>query len=232
MKKILLAVGLSFLAFILGFAGIYFAMPSLNPDLVSKTRHQLDSLSLLNTDVQNLDSTEVDTLRLLLSPLDSLQNQNRAWQDTLQLQEVTISNLEDSLRQAHKRMNTMEEGQSNLLSRINELIKRLDSLEAKRAEAKGLSTTLPKLETKELSAILGQLDMNVLQMLYAEASERNRPIILASLPADRAAGLVRRLFNVSDSPPLPPTEQTPTDTTDTKDTKAETTAGSESLLPV
>jgi hypothetical protein len=63
----------------------------------------------------------------------------------------------------------------------------------RQAEAQALSGTLSKLEDAELRAILQRLDLDVVEMLYAASSARNRTRLLQALPSDRAARFVRYL---------------------------------------
>lgn len=63
----------------------------------------------------------------------------------------------------------------------------------RRAEAQALSGTLSKMEDDELAAILQRLDLEVVEMLYAGSSARNRTRLLQALSAERAARFVRYL---------------------------------------
>ena len=212
MKKALIAVAVSLVAFVIGFAGIYLAMPSIAPATVETAQHQLDSLktyvfagdstlAAMDSLASVLDSLDVAILRAdLEQALDSTQN-------TLDSQKETITLLEDSLKGAYMRLASLESDQSALLEQINGLNERLKTLEAQRVEVQDLSATIPKLKDKELKAILQQLDLNVLEMLYAEASGRNRTKMLQALPADRAANLVNFILDVPTSSGTPTPEE-------------------------
>ncbi|MEP0548548.1 MAG: hypothetical protein ABJF88_16555 [Rhodothermales bacterium] len=78
----------------------------------------------------------------------------------------------------------------------------------RQAEAQALSGTLSKLEDAELRAILTRLDLEVVEMLYAASSARNRTRLLQALPSDRAARFVRYLTTGSagDDAPAPVAE--------------------------
>jgi Mg/Co/Ni transporter MgtE len=71
-------------------------------------------------------------------------------------------------------------------------------MERRREEASRMTGTLTKLEDKELSAVLEQLDLAVLETLYIEATGRNRTRLLQAMPAERAALVVRGLVSPAD----------------------------------
>lgn len=73
----------------------------------------------------------------------------------------------------------------------------------RQAEAQALSGTLSKLEDAELRAILQRLDLEVVEMLYAASSARNRTRLLQALPSDRAARFVRYLTTGSAGADVP-----------------------------
>ena len=219
MKKIITIVAIAIPAFILGFIGIYFAMPMLAPERVEETQHMLDSLRAQTSMAGIEDSTLIalqyhafgiitDSLGASLVRLDSSVHQS------ILQQERTIASLRDSLNMAHQKLMTTEKETSELRRVIDDLSERLKAIEAQRVEVKDLSATLPKLEVGELAPILQGLDMMVLEMLYTEASGRNRTKILQSLSSDRAARFVRQLVTgkVVEEPPPPETEDGPSST--------------------
>lgn len=77
----------------------------------------------------------------------------------------------------------------------------------RQAEAQALSGTLSKLEDAELRAILQRLDLDVVEMLYAASSARNRTRLLQALPSDRAARFVRYLTTGSAGADAPVAER-------------------------
>jgi Mg/Co/Ni transporter MgtE len=79
------------------------------------------------------------------------------------------------------------------MNQMRELMEKLKSLEGQRTQVRSLSATLPKLEDKELTAILQQLDLLLLSRLYQEATERNRTRLLQNLSSERAAQFIRHL---------------------------------------
>ena len=80
----------------------------------------------------------------------------------------------------------------------------------RQAEAQALSGTLSKLEDAELRAILQRLDLEVVEMLYAASSARNRTRLLQALPSDRAARFVRYLTTGSAGADAPEPTPVPT----------------------
>lgn len=216
MNKILAILGVTLLAFILGFIGIYFAMPFLAPETFEKTEAMIDSLRYQET----LASIEDSSLAAFHnSPLglvtDSLYASIAAVEETvtrqLGQQHEQIASLQDSLRSAYAAMAALKQQRQALLGQFQDLDQRLKKLEAQRIEVRDLSATLPKLEDGELSAILQQLDLNLLEMLFAESTSRNRSRILKALTAEQAARFVAHLVKGPNRDLLP--EQNPAETT-------------------
>ncbi|WP_457651529.1 hypothetical protein [Rhodocaloribacter sp.] len=213
MKKILIIVAVALPAFFLGFIGIYYAMPMLAPERVEETRHMLDSLrtqaSMAGLEDSTLVAMQYHAFGIITDSLGaSLQRLDSSMRESILQQEKTIAFLRDSLKMAHERLTSTEQETSELRRVVDELNERLKVIEAQRVEAKDLSATLPKLETGELSPILQQLDMNVLEILYSEASGRNRMKILQALSSDRAARFVKQLVSGKSGEAAPPPSPT------------------------
>ena len=100
------------------------------------------------------------------------------------------------------------ESNDSLLAKVQSMEERWKALQAKYDEAKQMSGTLTKLEDSELAALLENLDADVLESLYIEASSRNRTRLLQMMPAEKAASLVNTLtspgttFSASTTPAL------------------------------
>ncbi len=197
MKKAIIAVVAGLVAFVAGLAGSYFAMPSIAPSVVETALLSADSLAA---------TPPPDSLALALP--DSLLADTSALGASTQ--QALVAALRDSLAEARQHVQRMEDERSALLERLD-ATRRGQATATKSPVAQGtieaLSTTLAKLEDKELAAILQQLDLNVLEMLYARASARTRPRLLRALPPDAAARFVRRLTG---APPPPDTTTAPT----------------------
>ena len=214
MKRILLYVGVGLFSFAASLAGLYFAMPLLQPDEVESTRRQIDSLASLRlmtegsmadgsmTEHSMTDSSgSAIVLRDTLSdaePLVLLGGTHTAGLDTLNVVPIeehpSYAALIDSLVQAradHQRLASLE---ANLRQRIAALEQDLQSAGIAQAEAGEVSAALARLEENELGGILDGLDDRSVRIVYDEASPRNRTKILRSLPPQRAAVIVQRML--------------------------------------
>ncbi len=98
---------------------------------------------------------------------------------------------------------SVREENKGLKSRLEDLQRQVDSLQARQVKASDVASTLTKLEDRELSNIVQQLDLELVNLLYQHASPKNQSRLLAAMPADRAARLVRNLIkpgSVSEPP--------------------------------
>lgn len=197
MKKVILLAVAGVLSFVAGTAGIYIAMPTIAPAVVDSTRIRLDSLGLLPlkpeleqvarpTDVQSIQF-DPSTGEAESDSTDSLATATLPSVPTIEVP------LGDSLRRTTDILNNLKTDKAALLAQIEELTKRLNKLETQQADAAELSVSLSKLEDRQLTGILTDLDLNVVEMLYLEASVRDRPRLLQNLPPDRAARFVKTL---------------------------------------
>ncbi len=195
MSKILVLIGVVLIAFVLGFLGIYLAMPYISPEKYEKTTAMIDSIKASEA-LNNLPDSALKALPdHILDPVtDSLYTSIHTLDSTLanlnEQHQETVSFLRDSLQAAHLELASIKKLQQSLSLQINALDERLKMLEAQRLEVKDLSATLPKLEDDELSAILQQLDMNLLEMLFSASTSRNQSRILKALTAEQAARFV------------------------------------------
>lgn len=199
MGRALLAVAIGILAFAGGLVGMYYAMPSLDPERVAETREYLDSLALADT-LEQLDSTR---LALLKPPPVDLPDS--LW-DHLAARDAMIASLHDSIAALNQRIQDSAGDVTSLRQAIDAINARWDAMEARRAEAAQLSGTLTKLEDNELRDVLTQLDLAVLEQLYIESSKRNRARLLQNMDPSRAALVVRSLMDApsGESPPVTP----------------------------
>lgn len=205
--RIALIILASLFAFLLGFVGLYFVMPAIAPDTVMETQDRLDSLGILPLTPQNphalaatghpapTDSLHGDSTHTATSsPTTSAPHPGVAADPTqAEAQRKTIMALQDSLQIANRRLNQLMQDQTRLMDQMQELMEKLKALEGQRTQVRSLSATLPKLEDKELEAILQQLDLPLFSLLYQEATERNRTRLLQNLSSDRAAQFIRYL---------------------------------------
>jgi len=203
MKKALIAVGVVLISFIIGFLAIYFTVPMISPERYVQAQLMVDSLRQQQS-VELLGDSAIVTAQIKgsLSSNDSLGGPvvgaNSVLKEELASHEETISKLRDSLRLATQRLDEAEVQQAKMRKIVDAMNKRLESIEAQRVEIKDLSSTIPKLEDKDLSALLSRLDLNVLGMLYTEATGKNRSRILQSLTSERAALLVNYIIKGPD----------------------------------
>jgi small-conductance mechanosensitive channel len=203
--RIALIILASLFAFLLGFVGLYFVMPAIAPDTVMATQDRLDSLGILPLTPQDPHALAAVGHAL---PADSLHGDSTQTgtpghapstphlgtdPSQVEAQRKTILALQDSLQIANRRLNQLMQDQAALMNQMRELMEKLKSLEGQRTQVRSLSATLPKLEDKELAAILQQLDLLLLSRLYQEATERNRTRLLQNLSSERAAQFIRHL---------------------------------------
>ncbi len=201
MKKVIIMSVAGVLSFVLGTAGIYLAMPTIAPAVVDSTRIRLDSLGLLPMTPEDsvkrgmkqpaAKSIHFDpsTHAAASDSSDSLQTRPLPSGPTIEVP------LEDSLRRTLNVMNNLDTDNAALMAKIEELSGRLEELESQHADAAELSKSLSKIEDRQLAGILADLDMNVVEKLYMQASARDRPRLLQNLPPDRASLFVTTLVD-------------------------------------
>lgn len=210
MNKIIVAVFLGLLSFIGGIAALYVLMPTVSPERVEQTRHTLDSLNASLQDALLVDSLAQADSVWLASNDPRLRNyvvpdtQFNAVQDSMRLMDATVRTLTDSLRTLNGQLEILQQSQQQLLDQLQGLQDRWESLEAQREEAKNISATLFKLEDRGLRDIILELDMDLFEMIYLQASNRNKTRLLQAMPAPRAARFVAQLVQGLDATPKPP----------------------------
>lgn len=199
MRTVLFIVVGSSVAFLAGLAGTYFVMPVVAPDFVEAERMRADSLARLDSLAQALPMADSLTAADTLTAPDSLA---RPASDSLAAD--GSATLRDSLATLQRRIADYE-------AQINSYEEQARTARAQRIQASDLAGTLVKLEDRELARILSNLDLDVLELLYAESTARNRARLLGALDAARAAAFVRRATSSSPDPRLV-TEAEPTET--------------------
>jgi|GEM_PF-2026017 len=228
MKKTLVVLGVILVSFIVGFIAIYFTVPMLAPERYVEAQHSVDSLRQVQSELDSKDSSRTAVTKPLSpktpptvtptksntespdsssiespnnSPTNDVVYGDSTMQHEIESQKATISLLLDSLRITNKRLDKAESEQIALHSNLDALNSRLSKLEGQRVSVKDLSATIPKLEDKDLSAVLSRLDLSIVSMLYTEATGKNRSRILQGLSSDRAALLVNYLIKKPDGNP-------------------------------
>lgn len=201
MKKVIILSAAGLLSFALSTAGIYLAMPSIAPAVVHETSIRLDRLGLVprngpdslgsaGNDEPMLEHDPAPIVADVKSDTSGTTEADRASSETTSVSDVL---LKDSLRRATNIVSNLERNNAILLSTVDELEERLDSLQTRRVDASELNASLTKLEDKQLGNILVSLDLEVVEMLYMQASARERSRLLQHLPPDQAARFVRTL---------------------------------------
>ena len=187
MKKAILASLLGVTFFFAGLVATFFSMPYIAPELVERVQFELDSLAMVAD-----------------GSMDSLMEAQRI-QDSLRALEIErpvnnmLVGLRDSLDQVNELLASEQQVKTDLMARIEEIEMGWKKLQEKYDEARQLSGTLAKLEDNELEALLSQLEPDVIESMYLEASSRNRTRLLQMLPADKAAQLVHTLADPSNT---------------------------------
>ena len=211
MKQALIAVGAVLLAFVVGLAGVYFAMPALSPEMVGKVQAQRDSLAVIDS-LYSLglltDSTyllldslaQSDSLAMAqadsLAQSDSLATAGGAQADSSDGAFASSESavvLQDSMMVLQHSVAGLIQENGELLEQLKALREQFEGQQTQGARAQELSTTLSKLEDKELARVVEQLDLAVLELLYKNASGRNRTRLLQAMPPQVAASFVQRL---------------------------------------
>lgn len=185
MKKVLTLAAVAVLCFVLGTAGIYFAMPSLSPDRVDSTRVRLDRLGLL-------PGMEPDPAALpdSLTPDSS---DSTVVADLGPSPQEIIRSLTDSIDTYISIVQSLSSDTSALVARINGLEEQVDQLTRNHLDATDLSKSLAKLDAKQLGNILAGLHVETIELLYQKASARERTLLLESMSSEQAARFVRTL---------------------------------------
>lgn len=195
MKKAMIAVLVTMVSFAAGLAGMYLTMPQVAPDVVAEARpdstaapsSQVEPPASSQTIAQLPDSTSQSAdSSMTQDMLDSLQAKQPSPQAITQT-------LRDSINALHTQLLSEREEKSALDEELANLQKKLSALQHEQARAKELSGTLAKLEIRELEEVIKQIDMQVLERLYNEASGRDRKRLLQALPPAQAARFVNKI---------------------------------------
>lgn len=194
------------MAFAMGLAGVYFAMPMLSPGTVERVQIHLDSLASLGL-VDSLgflpDGTNrpPDPLAVMLpdslADAGSAQDSTRS-ADSLASGETTTAiedstAIQDSLAFLQRTLEGLLKEKGMLLAQVEALQEQSQNQQTQRTAAKELSATLAKLEDKELAGVVEQLDVAVLEIIYTQASGRNRARLLQAMRPEVAARFVSNL---------------------------------------
>lgn len=206
MKKVVLALFVGLLSFAIGLGGVYLAMPSLAPDKVDGIRKHLDSLELFPgglDDAATLATLPDSLLPDSLSPADSA-----VLISALPNPQDIIQSLRDSLYIARNKLADLSRDTSSLASQVRELKGQLSTTTTELEEAASLSKTLVKLDDKQLGVILKGLHLTTIELVYQQASARERARLLQVMHPDQAARFVRTLVNgPAPSPEVASTDQ-------------------------
>jgi hypothetical protein len=196
MKRILILATVGLASFMIGTAGVYLAMPSVAPDVVEQSRVRLDSLGL----IQIGGPVEVDSRRSLRRTSTSAPEGSPLGESPMEAMlppsdvDEIVRPLEDSLSRMHDVLRGLERDKNALLTEISHLEQRLATRDSQQIEVTELSRSLNRLEDDQLGRILAQLDVNVIELLYIQASARDRTRMLQNMAPDRAARFVRSLL--------------------------------------
>lgn len=218
MKNALIAVIAVCVAFSVGMAGVYFAMPTLAPERVQEAQARLDSLAVVDSLARLFEEQALPDSIGSLPEVIAAVFAARDSAETTEITETTPDTataeppvaeqgdemlptmspqdqnaLQDSLLIVQERVAALMQERATFLAQIEALREQLNQRQLQRAEVQELSTTLTKLEDRELSGVVAQLDGSVLEALFMEASTRNRTRLLQAMPAELAAQFVQRL---------------------------------------
>jgi hypothetical protein len=213
-KRILIALGAAVVAFMVSFGGVYFALPHLDSvpqdEAVAVRPARTDEPLPLQAEAVSeppplLAARDTASRPLVESPpltaeLPALAQESAPAEPAPPVVEPPSTVLEDSVRVLLALIERTNQEKRTVEAELAGLRSRLQADEARKVEAAGLSSTLSRLEDRELQALLQQLDVRVLEILFVESSGRTRTRLLQSMPAERAARFVRNLV-APGSPP-------------------------------
>lgn len=207
MKKVLLAALVGILSLGAGLVGTYFALPVVAPNAVEQAAppdsaaapSPSDPAPSTKTNPAVPTESASPTTRpdsTTVSSADSSRSDSTAVpQPDQQLASFeAVHMLRDSLRMMRDSVNTLADKSQTLEGDLQKLRSQLQSLQATRTKAADIAKTLTKLEDEELEAVLSKLDMQTYEILYTEATGRNRTRLLRALPPQEAARLVNRMI--------------------------------------
>jgi len=211
-------------AIAVGLVGMYFAMPTLAPEVVEKAVAELDSLARLDSLAQvltmdlepggtelpaaidSLIASSPDSLGRAMMPESTAEGNANPPMDAADGAVAAGGKmaLQDSLDALQRRVAALSRERLYLLDEIKALQAQQKEQQALQGSVQELSTTLTKLEDKELASVLAQLDVSVLEALYKQASARNRTRLLQAMPPPVAADFIRRLVQPGGAVARPP----------------------------
>ncbi len=187
MRTVLFIALGSVAAFLASLAGTYVLMPMVAPGVVEAERMRADSLAAasLAADSVALGALDADSLRAA---------------DSLALTSAAPSLLPDGEASSADSLAALHERLAAYEAQIGALQSEVGATKAQRARAADLASTLIKLEDGDLARVLARLDLDVLTVLYTEASARDRARLLGALEPSRTALFVRRAAAASTRP--------------------------------
>lgn len=208
------------MAFAMGLAGVYFAMPVLSPAMAEGVQIHLDSLVVADS-LASLalagslgllpDGTNrpPDSLAVMLpdslvrAQPDSLADAGSAQDTTRSVDELASDEtttatedetaIQDSLAVLQQRVEGLLLGERVHLEQIAELQVQLEAQQAQDDKIQQLNSTLSRLEDRDLADVVEQLDVAVLEVLYTQSSGRNRARLLQAMRPEVAARFVSNL---------------------------------------
>jgi septal ring factor EnvC (AmiA/AmiB activator) len=202
LKNTSIILGSALAAFAVAVVGALFVLPMVAPNAVS-------DLSADST--QAADSTALASA----SPADSLggvsADSSRSRADSAS----TLAALRDSLSTLRDQLESTQATTTSLRSQTDSLRSALAAAETQQVQTEDLSSALLNMERRELAALLGKVEMDVLRTLYGEATGRSRTRLLQAMTPDRAAQFVNQMVvgstttpSASDTAPqtVPPSE--------------------------
>lgn len=185
-KHLIIAAFVSAGAFLFGLVSVYFAMPSVAPEVVAETQQRLGPLAPFSP-------AAGDSLLLPNAPFRTTPDSVLIAQARAEVENTLGQALQDSMQAQHDRLSEAETRADELRDQMEALREEIGALELKRMQVVSLSSTLTRLEEDELSDIVRQLDPGVLRLLYESASGRKRTRLLQAMSADQAAAFVENV---------------------------------------
>jgi hypothetical protein len=195
-KKILSITITTVLFFAIGSVGTYFAIPKVFPEhAMPADSLALDSLATLPTVATGADMSDLpDSIAFAMAVLDSVlsaQDDSMAV-DLGHMLPSVITMLRDSLGALETSRQQLAADRDSALARVRALESELTRAIIPEPDASAVAKTLAGMDEKQLRPILQSLGDNALAALYYTASARDKRLLIAAMPSERAVRLVQR----------------------------------------
>lgn len=206
MKKILSITITTVLFFAIGAVGTYFAIPKVFPDRALATDSlAVDSLGAPSGLASLQRPADLpDSIAFVMAALDSVLSaqDDSAAVDLGNMLPSVITMLRDSLDALETSRRQLMADRDSARARVRALESELANAIKPEPDAAAVAKTLAGMDEKQLRPILQNLGDNALAALYYTASARDKRLLIAAMPSERAVRLVQRQLAANERPRL------------------------------